>query len=273
MKKRFSFELFPPKTDAGIAKLSTTIDGLSTLSPDFFSITYGAGGSTRKNTLASVEMAMAKGIDVAPHLSFGADSEEDILALLENYKTIGVKRLVALRGDIPSGMGAAKVVYANELVSFVKQHFGDHFEMEVAAYPEIHPQSDSYDSDIFYLKKKLDAGANSAITQYFFNPDAYFYFLDACQKQGIDKPIYAGVMPIINFKNLQRFSNACGAEIPRWLSHKLDSLGDDKAAIIDYGTEVVTKLSETLLAGGAPGIHFYTMNQLEPTQAIFNAVK
>ncbi len=272
MNKTFSFELFPPKTDKGIEKLSATIDGLQSLNPEYFSVTYGAGGSTRQNTFSCVKMAIEKGIDIAPHLSFGADSEDRMLVLLEQYKALGVKRLVALRGDIPSGMGTAKVVYANELVEFVRQHFGDHFDMSVAAYPETHPQSVDRNSDIYYLKKKLDAGAGSALTQYFFNPDAYFYFLEDCHKAGIEKPIYPGIMPIINFKNLQRFSAACGAEIPRWLSYKLDAFGDDQESLVAYGQEVVTALCEKLLAGGAPGLHFYTMNQLAPTKAIYEAV-
>ena len=272
MNKTFSFELFPPKTDKGIEKLSATIDGLQSLKPEYFSVTYGAGGSTRQNTFSCVKMAIEKGIDIAPHLSFGADSEDRMLVLLEQYKALGVKRLVALRGDIPSGMGTAKVVYANELVEFVRQHFGDHFDMSVAAYPETHPQSVDRNSDIYYLKKKLDAGAGSALTQYFFNPDAYFYFLEDCHKAGIEKPIYPGIMPIINFKNLQRFSAACGAEIPRWLSYKLDAFGDDQESLVAYGQDVVTTLCEKLLAGGAPGLHFYTMNQLAPTKAIYEAV-
>ena len=270
--KRFSFEFFPPKTDAGKEKLEKLWTDLNTLNPAFFSVTYGAGGSTRDNTLATIEKMKAQGLNVAPHLSFGGDDEKDMSALLDRYKDLGVDRIVALRGDIPSGMGAARIVYANELVEFIRQHSGDHFHLEVAAYPEIHPESTSYTSDIDFLKKKLDAGANTAISQYFFNADSYFYFVEACKKAGIDKPIYPGIMPITNFTNLCRFSANCGAEIPQWLKRKVESLGDDNQAIQEFGQEMVIRLSQQLLDGGAPGIHFYTMNQLEPIQSIYKAV-
>jgi methylenetetrahydrofolate reductase (NADPH) len=212
------------------------------------------------------------GLSVAPHLSFGGDSEEAMLALLAQYQSIGIDRIVALRGDIPSGMGAVRIVYANELVMFIRKHFGNQFHLEVAAYPEIHPESISYATDIQFLKNKFDAGANSAITQYFFNADAYFAFIDECQKAGIDKPIYPGVMPITNFTNLVRFSANCGAEIPQWLKRKIESLGNDQEAITAYGKELIIRLSQKLLDGGAPGIHFYTMNQLQPTQDIYQAI-
>ena len=225
MANRYSFEFFPPKTEAGREKLVATRNELNSLAPDFFSVTYGAGGSTRDNTRGIVLDAKAAGIDVAPHLSFGGDEEEEVLALVEQYRQAGVRRIVALRGDIPSGMGATRLVYARELVEFIRKHTGDHFELEVAAYPEVHPDAPSYEQDVAYLKEKLDAGANSAITQYFFNADAYFYFLDACEKAGIDKPIYPGIMPITNYANLARFSRNCGAEIPRWLARKLDGYG------------------------------------------------
>lgn len=270
-KKRFSFEFYPPKTEAGQEKLVNTRNELNKLGPEFFSVTYGAGGSTRGVTAGIVSAIKADGIDVAPHLSFGADGEELILELLHSYMDQGINRLVALRGDIPSGMGGlGHLVYANELVEFVRKHTGDHFKIEVAAYPEVHPQSDSYDSDISFLKQKLDAGANSAITQYFYNVDAYFYFLDQCLAAGIDKPIYAGIMPITNYQNLSRFSRNCGAEIPRWICQRIEAYGKDHDSIAKFGIEVVTQLSETLLANGAPGIHFYTMNQLEPTRTIWN---
>jgi methylenetetrahydrofolate reductase (NADPH) len=270
--KRFSFEFFPPKTPVGKEKLSQLWKDLNTLNPAFFSVTYGAGGSTRDNTFDIVKAMRSEGIDVAPHLSFGGDDEASMNSLLDQYKELGVKRIVALRGDIPSGMGANRVVYANELVSFIRQHSGQHFELEVASYPEIHPESKSYASEISYFKQKLDAGANASITQYFYNADSYFYFLEACNNAGITQPIYPGVMPITNFANLQRFSKSCGAEIPQWLVRKIDSLGDDSQAIMEVGQEIVIRLSEQLLAGGAPGIHFYTMNQLEPVQAIYKAV-
>lgn len=273
MNKRYSFEFFPPKTEAGREKLKQTRAELNTLDPSFFSVTYGAGGSTRDNTRGIVLETRAAGIDVAPHLSFGGDEEADVLELIQQYKDAGVKRLVALRGDIPSGMGATRLVYARELVEFIRKHTGDHFEIEVAAYPEIHPDAKSYDKDISYLKDKLDAGANSAITQYFFNADAYFYFLEDCEKAGIDKPIYPGIMPILNFTNLARFSRNCGAEIPRWLTRKLEGYGDDQESISKFGNEFVTEMCQILMEGGAPGIHFYTMNQVEPVKTMLQELK
>ncbi len=270
--KRFSFEFFPPKTEAGKEKLENLWGDLNSLNPAFYSVTYGAGGSTRDNTFSIVEKMKSQGIDVAPHLSFGGDDESAMSDLLDRYKNLGVNRIVALRGDIPSGIGAARVVYANELVEFIRQHSGDHFKLAVAAYPEIHPESSSYTTDINYLKKKFEAGANTAITQYFFNADSYFYFVDACQKQGIDQPIYPGIMPITNFTNLCRFSANCGAEIPQWLKRKVESLGDDQQAILAFGEEMIIRMTQQLLDGGAPGVHFYTMNQLEPIKSIYKAV-
>ena len=206
---------------------------------------------------------------MAPHLSFGLDGEDTILSLLQDYQQAGINRLVALRGDLPSGTGGGtRLVYANELVAFVREHTGDHFHIEVAAYPEIHPQAESYESDIRYLKGKFDAGADSAITQYFYNVEAYFYFLDRCAALGIDKPIYAGIMPITNYANLARFSQNCGAEIPRWIRKRLEGYADDKESIRAFGVEVVTQLCQTLIESGAPGIHFYTMNQAQPTLQI-----
>lgn len=270
-KKRISFEFFPPKTDAGMDKLLNEVTpALNALGPEFFSVTYGAGGSTRDSTLGVVSSIKSAGIDVAPHLSFGGDDKNAVGTLLETYKERKINRIVALRGDIPSGMGDAKqLVYANELVAFIRETSGDHFEIEVAAYPEIHPEATSYDNDIQFLKKKFDAGANSAITQYFYNVEAYFYFLDRCAAMGIDKPIYAGIMPITNFTNLQRFSRNSGAEIPRWICQRIEAFGDDQDSIRKFGIEVVTQLCQTLLDSGAPGIHFYTMNQVEPTREIY----
>ena len=207
---------------------------------------------------------------MAPHLSFGGDSEEAVLALLQSYKDAGVRRVVALRGDMPSGMGIHKLVNANELVAIIRAHFGDHFHSNVAAYPEIHPDAESYDKDVYWLGEKFRAGADCAITQYFYNADAYFYFMDQCAKAGIDKPVIPGIMPITNFQNLVRFSDACGADIPRWLRHKLAGFGQDNDGLRAFGAEVVTRLCEKLLAGGAPGFHFYTMNQAEPTLGILN---
>jgi len=270
-KPRISCEFFPPKTEAGISKLLNEVrPALSALGPEFFSVTYGAGGSTRDTTLGVVSAIRESGVDVAPHLSFGGDDKSAVASLLETYRSRGIKRLVALRGDIPSGTGgAAQMVYANELVAFIREQTGDHFQIEVAAYPEIHPEAKSYDTDLRFLKAKLDAGANSAITQYFFNVEAYFYFLDQCAAIGIDKPVYAGIMPITNFANLLRFSRNCGAEIPRWICQRVESFGEDQASISKFGIEVVTQLCQTLLDSGAPGIHFYTMNQVEPTREIY----
>jgi methylenetetrahydrofolate reductase (NADPH) len=269
-KPAISFEYFPPKTDAGHDKLlGETTDALETARPSYYSVTYGAGGSTRDNTKGAVLALKDRGLDVAPHLSFGLDGEDTILALLNDYREAGINRLVALRGDLPSGTGGgARLVYASELVEFVRKHTGDHFHIEVAAYPEIHPQAENYESDIRYLKGKFDAGADSGITQYFYNVEAYFYFLDRCAAIGIDKPIYAGIMPITNYANLARFSRNCGAEIPRWICQRLEGFADDSESIRAFGIEVVTQLCQTLLDNGAPGIHFYTMNQAQPTLQI-----
>jgi methylenetetrahydrofolate reductase (NADPH) len=269
-KAVISFEYFPPKTEAGFEKLlDVTTPALEAVGPEFYSVTYGAGGSTRDKTRGTVEALRAGGLDVAPHLSFGLDNEATIEALIKDYAAAGINRVVALRGDLPSGAGGgARLVYANELVAFIRERTGDHFHIEVAAYPEIHPQAESYESDVHYLKGKFDAGADSAITQYFYNVEAYFYFLDRCAAIGIDKPIYAGIMPITNYSNLARFSRNCGAEIPRWICKKLEGYADDQESIRAFGIDVVTQLCQTLVESGAPGIHFYTMNQTEPTLQI-----
>lgn len=266
---RLSFEFFPAKTDQGRDKLIQVQQELSAFNPEFFSVTYGAGGSTREHTKGIVQLIKQAGQEVAPHLSFGGDAPEALLALLNEYKNLGINRLVALRGDRPSGMGGGtRMVYANELVAFIREHFGAYFHMEVAAYPEIHPESQSFNSDIRFLKGKFDAGANSAITQYFYNPDAYFYFVEQCRLQGITQDIVPGIMPITNYKNLSRFSDGCGAEIPRWLRKRLESFGDDSESLKAFGLDVVSELCETLLDNDAPGLHFYTMNQTEPTATI-----
>lgn len=268
---RFSFEFFPPKTDKGVEKLRTVREQLASRNPAFFSVTYGAGGSTRERTLSTVKEVKQAGYHVAPHLSFGGDDEHSVLNLLNDYKQQDINRIVALRGDLPSGMGPqAHLVYASELVTFIKKHFGDDFHLEVACYPEIHPDSATVEKDLAFFKQKVDAGANSAITQYFYNADAYFYYLERTQKLGIDIPIYPGIMPITNFTNLQRFSSMCGAEVPRWIARQLESYGDDLDSVKAFGLEVVTDLCETLLEGGAPGMHFYTMNQAEPTLSIWD---
>ena len=268
-----SFEFFPPKTEKGREKLKTVRQELNTLSPDFFSVTYGAGGSTRDNTKGIVTEMLSEGISTAPHLSFGGDDEESMLQLLTEYKEVGVDRIVALRGDMPSGVGGGmNLVYANELVAFIRKHFGSHFHLEVACYPEIHPEAKSYDDDIRYLKGKFDAGADSALSQYFYSPDAFFYFMDQCEKAGITNPIIPGIMPITNFKNLARFSANCGADIPRWISKRLEQYGDDIESISAFGLDLVTDLCEILLENGAPGLHFYTMNQVEPVKKIVTAL-
>jgi len=267
--QQISLEFFPAKTEAGRQKLVTeTLPELAALAPSYCSVTYGAGGSTRDTTRDTVLGLQSAGATVAPHLSFGADDEATILALRQSYRDMGVERLLALRGDLPSGMGTGQLVYANELVAFIREHTGDHFHISVAAYPEIHPQAVSYDKDIAYLKQKLDAGADAAVTQFFFNVEAYFYFLDRCAAAGITQPIHPGIMPIINFANLERFAASCGAEIPRWIRTRMTGFGDDEESKRSFGVDVVTQLCATLMESGAPGIHFYTMNQSAPTLAI-----
>ena len=264
-----SFEYFPPKTPAGREKLlGETTPALQALAPAFFSCTYGAGGTTRDNTLGIVSEIHSRGIAVAPHLSFAGGDDEDACALLDNYVAQGIRRLVALRGDMPSGMGAATPAYASELVSFVRKRHGTHFHIAVAAYPEVHPEAVNYDADIAYLKAKFEAGADVGITQYFYNEQAYFYFRERCAAAGIGEPIYAGIMPIVNYENLARFSAKCGAEIPRWICRRLEAYQGDADSVRKFGIEVVTNLCQTLLDNGCPGLHFYTMNQLEPTRSI-----
>ncbi|HFE48438.1 MAG TPA: methylenetetrahydrofolate reductase [NAD(P)H] [Chromatiaceae bacterium] len=271
MNPTFSFELFPPKTEKGMQKLQRQqVPLLQELGPEFFSVTYGAGGSTQVQTFATVDWLVSQGIEVAPHLSCIGASREQIGGILDRYRDQGVTRLVALRGDIPSGMGDyGEFRYANELVSFIREHSGEHFHIEVAAYPEFHPQAASAKDDERAFTIKAAAGANSAITQYFYNADAYFAFVDDCTRLGIDIPIVPGIMPITNYQQLSRFSDACGAEIPRWIRKRLESHGDDLDAIRDFGTDVVSTLCQRLLDGGAPGLHFYTMNQAAPTIAIW----
>lgn len=267
---QISFEFFPPKTEAGFVKLAEVRDRLVAEQPEFFSVTYGAGGSTRERTFNTVKMVRACGIDTAPHLSCVGHTKAEMREILDGYKADGVQRIVALRGDLPSGMGptGGELPYARDLVAFIREHYGNHFRIEVAAYPEIHPQAVNFDADIAHFVAKAKAGANSAITQYFFNPDAYFHFMDRVLDDGIDIPIVPGIMPITNATNLFRFSDSCGAEIPRWLRKQLETYGDDEESLKLFGIDVVSSLCETLLAAGAPGIHFYTMNQAEPTLAI-----
>jgi methylenetetrahydrofolate reductase (NADPH) len=261
-----SFEFFPPKTDQGKIKLATTRQELGKFNPEFFSVTYGAGGSTRATTADQVAAIQADGFEVAPHISFGGNSTDEVLELLNSYKAAGVKHLVALRGDLPSGMGGAgQLVHANQLVEFIRQHTGDHFSINVAAYPEIHPEAESYSKDVYWLGEKFKAGADRAITQYFYTADAYFKFVEECAKSGIEEPIIPGIMPLTNYANLIRFSDSCGADIPRWLRWQLKERSDNMDDLISYGIDIVSELSQKLLDGGAPGLHFYTMNQWQVT--------
>lgn len=273
MSKHFSFEFFPPKTEAGAVKLRDVTKTLAALKPEYFSVTYGAGGSTRERSLGTVlEIQRDSGSRAAPHLSCIGDSKETLAELLDIYKSNGIKHIVALRGDLPSGMGTdrGELAYAADLVRFIREQHGDYFHIEVAAYPECHPQAAHMANDIQHFVQKVKQGANSAITQYFFNADSYFHFVEQVQKQGVTIPIIPGIMPITNFSNLIRFSDACGAEIPRWIRKQASSFADDTASLQKFGEEVVTTMCEQLLAGGAPGLHFYTMNQAEPTVALWN---
>jgi len=265
----FSFEFFPPKTPAGKDKLRAAWRQLAELKPHFFSVTFGAGGSTREGTLETVLAIRADGHEAAPHLSGVASTREDIARQLERYRAQGIRHVVALRGDLPSGLAASgEFRYASDLVAFIRETTGDWFTIEVACYPEFHPQTRKAADEIRNFKKKVDAGANAAITQYFYNADAYFRFVDDCRAADIDIPIVAGVMPITNFSQLARFSDACGAEIPRWIRFKLESFHDDSASIQAFGLDIVTDMCERLLAGGAPGLHFYTLNQAPLSTAI-----
>ena len=269
-KRRFSFEFFAPKTDKGWEKLQGVRNTLAEVDPDFFSVTFGAGGSTRDRTVQTVLDLHKRGVSTAPHLSCVGATRDSIAELLDVYRDNGINRIVALRGDMPSGMGAAgELRYANELVSFIREYSGDTFNIEVAAYPEFHPQARTAEDDLKNFARKVEAGANSAITQYFFNADSYFYFIDRLEKMGVTIPVVPGIMPIVNFSNLTRFSDMCGAEIPRWIRKQLEAYGDDSDSIRKFGEEVVTEMCAKLLAAGAPGLHFYTLNQAEPSQSIW----
>lgn len=264
---RLSFEFFPTKTEEGTEKLFTTRNKLAELKPDFFSVTYGAGGSTRENTVNTVLEMNKQGISTAPHLSCVGETVENIKSLLSNYSENGIERIVTLRGDLPSGMAASagELKYANELVELIKQEHGNRFHLEVAAYPEMHPQAANFEQDLVNFKRKVEAGADSALTQYFFNIDSYFYFVDRCHENGIDIPIVPGIMPITNYTRLARFSDMCGAEIPRWIRKQLEAYGDDSESIMKFGEEVITQMCEDLVENDVPGLHFYTLNQAEPS--------
>ncbi len=268
--QQFSFEFFPPKSDEGAAKLRETRDELAKLKPKYVSVTFGAGGSTQAGTIETVREMLGAGLDTAPHLSCIGSSKDDIRALLNGYIQMGVKRIVALRGDMPSGMRESGAFhYANELVEFIRSETGDHFHIEVAAYPEFHPQSTSASADLDNFANKVRAGANAAITQYFYNLDAYLRFVEECEKRNVEIPIVPGIMPITNIKNLARFSEMCGADIPRWLRLRLEAYGEDTQSLRAFGLDVTTELCRRLLEAGAPGLHFYSMNQVAATRTIW----
>lgn len=269
-----SFEFFPPRTDAGRERLPAVYQRLAELDPRFFSVTFGAGGTTRDYTWETVrEIKADTGISAAPHLSCIASSRQEIATLLERYRETGIERIVALRGDMPSGVvGASELRYARDLVEFIREESGDRFALTVAAYPECHPQAESFERDIDHFVDKIHAGADSAITQYFFNADAYFHFMERVRARGVDVPVIPGIMPITNYTKLARFSEMCGAEIPRWIRRQLESYGDDSDSIRAFGREVVTDLSRRLLEGGAPGLHFYTLNQADPCLEILEGL-
>lgn len=276
-KPNFSFEFFPTKTDDGVAKLCQTFDTLNELSPAYFSVTYGAGGTTRQRTIGIVETLHSRAnTPIAPHISCIGDDKSVIGELLEHYKSIGINRIVALRGDLPSGqVGMGELPFAVDLVRFIREHTGDHFHIEVAAYPEMHPQARSFDADIQNLINKFQAGANSAITQFFYNAESYLYLRDALEKRGIDTTehrLIAGIMPIINSSNLVRFADSCGADIPRYIRKQLADYGDDSKSIREFGFEVVHRLCEILIAEGVPALHFYSMNRVEPNKHLVESL-
>lgn len=267
----YSIEYFPPKTEKGWENLHRNTQQLAELSPAYFSVTFGAGGSTQQGTFDAVKFIKDAGQEAAPHLSCVGSTRANLLQTLRQYQSIGINRIVVLRGDLPSGMGGVTgdLRHANELIEFIRVETGDHFHIEVAAYPEIHPQAVDAQSDLNFFKKKVEAGANSAITQYFYNIDAYFRFVDSCEKMGLNIAIVPGVMPITNYKQLARFSDMCGAEIPRWIRKRLEGYGDDIESIKSFGYEVTLKLCRDLISAGAPGLHFYSMNQVEPTASLW----
>lgn len=266
---RLSFEFFPPRSEAAQDSLVRVAEKLSILQPDFFSCTYGAGGSTKSGTRDTVTRLLDQGLAMAPHLSIGSDEKSDTCQLLDYYREIGVRRIVALRGDLPSGIGLNRFGHnAETLVRWIREHSGAHFHLEVAAYPETHPDAASPAADLEFFKRKVDAGANTAITQYFYNPHAYFDFLERCGKTGVQIPIYPGVMPITNYEGIIRFSDNCGADVPRWIRKQLEAYQDDEESLRQFGIEVVTTLCDELLCAGAPGLHFYTLNRWGASLAI-----
>jgi len=268
-----SFEFFPPKTAEGAAKLVNVRRELYALKPEFFSVTYGAGGSTQDGTLQQVQAILSEGFDAAPHFSCIGATCDSVREQLAAFKAAGIRRMVALRGDLPSGHGTfGEFRYASELVAFIREETDDYFHLEVGCYPEVHPQAKSPEADLQAYVTKVRAGANSAITQYFYNSDAYFRFVDDAYKLGADIPVVPGIMPIISSTQLMRFSDACGAEIPRWIRLRLQAFGDDTASIKAFGLDVVADLCEQLLNGGAPSLHFYTMNQSQAVKQLVERI-
>ena len=269
-----SFEFFPPRTEEGDLKLNKTIKTLSEFNPEFFSVTFGAGGSTKAKTLETVLTIKSSNNNGVPHLSCISASKEDIRNLINEYKTHDINHLIALRGDNPSGaISHGDFKYANELISFIREETGEYFNIQAGAYPEYHPEAESATDDLNNFKRKIEAGANSAITQFFFNADAYFRFVEECQKVSISVPIIPGIMPIYNIKQLSRFASNCGAEIPRWLRLKLESYDDDIQSLRDYGVDVISELCETLVQYGVPGIHFYTLNESKIVSKIIKNIR
>jgi methylenetetrahydrofolate reductase (NADPH) len=273
-KLNISFEFFPPQTSEGAEKLTAARKILATHKPEFFSVTFGAGGSTQDRTLETIQRIHQEGHQAAPHLSCVGSTRDNIRSLLFTYRDMGIKRIVALRGDLPSGMASiGEFHYANELVSFIRAQTGEYFHIEVAAYPEFHPQANSAREDMLNFKRKIHAGANSAITQYFYNADAYFRFCEEIHKLGVTAPVVPGIMPIVKYSQLARFSDMCGAEIPRWMRKTMESYGDDVESVQNFGLDIVTKLCEKLIAGGAPGLHFYTLNQATASVEILKRLR
>lgn len=268
-RPRLSFEFFPPRTEEGRGSLKRVAGRLSEFAPEFFSCTYGAGGSTREGTRDTIARLLSMGLSAAPHLSIGSDARADVCALLDTYRDMGVRRIVALRGDLPSGAGGARFVHnAEQLVEWIREHSGDHFHLEVAAYPETHPDGQSPDDDLEFFRRKVAAGANSAITQYFYSPYAYYDFIERCTAADISIPVVPGIMPLTNYEGILRFSDNCGADVPRWLRKRLEAYRDDEVSLRSFGVDVVTRLCEDLLAFGAPGLHFYTLNRWGASLAI-----
>ena len=278
LQQKFSFELFPPRTPEGVAKLPSVIGKLAAAQPEYFSITYGAGGSDQNGTYETLATVVRhRGVKVAPHLTCVGSTRAHIAAQLNRYREAGVKRIVALRGDLPatamSPAAPGDFHYANELVSFIRETHGDAFKIDVAAYPEMHPQAPSPGADFDNFCRKVEAGADGALTQLFYNADAYFDFMERCAKAGVKIPVVPGIMPITGYANTVRFCSGCGADLPRWVRLRLEELENDKPALVDFGLEVVTRLCETLLGQGAPGLHFYTVNQADPTLGVLKNLK